>query len=108
VLVHELLLLQVFLDLLGFSHEEGDVPIRGVGEAREHTNGLFEFGDEFHVLLIAPGLAEIVQAGVEHADLSDERVVEAFEVLRETPEFTGIDNSLGHRWPFRKKRFDEL
>ena len=62
----------------------------------QRLGSLCEGLGEFALLLVAPGGFEISHAGIETRHQVLQLVVEAGEVLGETPEFCGIDVGFGH------------
>jgi hypothetical protein len=62
----------------------------------ERTEGFFEFGREFGLLLISPALREGLHSCLQNPHVVVQILVEATEVIGELPEFGGIHNCFCH------------
>ena len=89
-------LLEIFLDQIGLLGQKGDVLGRGFEEIGENFNSLLEGFGEFALLLVTPGGFEAAQATVQAGDQRLHLVVEAVEVLRETPQFGRVYVCFAH------------
>jgi hypothetical protein len=89
-------LVDVLLDPLGFAEEEGDVRLGRLDELLHDLEGRVELLLELRLLLVAPGLGERRHAVGDHRGHAREVGVELLEVVRETPEFLGVNDRFGH------------
>jgi hypothetical protein len=60
-----LTLLQVLLDPLGFAQQEGDMLIGGAHKVRQHAHRLLKLLGELLVFLVAPGIAQADELGLQ-------------------------------------------
>jgi hypothetical protein len=91
------MLLQVFFDALCLAMKERNVLIGDFEEVFDHVQGLLELRRELDMLLIAPGVAQPNQLGVQSRQAFAHIAVELLEVVSEAPQFERINDGLRHR-----------
>jgi hypothetical protein len=91
-----LMLLQIFLDAFGLAQQERNMLIGDLKEMLNYVQGLLELLGELHMLLVAPGVAEPRHLRVQSGQSLPQVAIELLEVMRETPQFQGINDCLGH------------
>src|SRR6516162_9647515 len=62
----------------------------------DYVQGLLELFGELQVFLVAPGVAKPGHFRVQSGQSLPQVPVELLEVMRETPQFQGINDCLGH------------
>lgn len=90
------LLLQVFLNPLGFASEIRNVLVVGVHEPLQISQVLLELFGELQVFLIAPRTAERMELAGKSRRSVGQVLIELLEHLGEEPQFTGINDGLCH------------
>jgi hypothetical protein len=90
------MLLQVFLDTLGFAQQDGDVLVGRFEEVVDDVHRLLELLGELLVLLVAPGVAQADELAVQACHAIAQLGVEELEMVGEAPQLDGVDDRLGH------------
>src|SRR5262245_23233249 len=91
------MLVQIFLDALRLAQQERRVGVGRLDEFLQNFHRVAEFLGKFLVLLVLPGVAERVKAGVEERHAILQLDVEPLQLLREPAHFAGIHYGLWHR-----------
>jgi hypothetical protein len=94
-----LFLLQVFFNPLRFAQQERGILTRGLNRTRDLFEMVLKLLGKFVVLLIPPTRVQTMDLVGQRCQPIFEFVAELSELLRETPQFRGIDNGLRHGEP---------
>lgn len=90
------MLIQVFLDPLGFAQEERRMGVGTLDEFLQDLHRVLEFLRELGVFLVLPGIAQRGKARLQERHAVLRFGVEAFEFLREAPDLARIHDGLWH------------
>lgn len=96
------MLIQIFLNALGFPQQEGRVLVGTLDEFLQHLHRVPKFLGELGVLLILPGIAQRREARLQERHAVLQFGVEPLEFFGEAPDFAGIHDGL---WHVRSSRF---
>ncbi len=81
------------------------MPLGGLQKAAQRFHGLLEFFGELTLLLVAPGLLQVAQTGVQAAHQRPKFLAEFGQIAGETPQFSRVNMGFGHtRLPRGNKR----